>query len=177
MDAFPIPGEPGQAVVTGLLLALLATAAWTDLAQRRIPNLCSAGLLLLLPAWLMLTGSPAPWYEAPLALLLALLPGLLLWQRGILGGGDVKLAAVCAGFVGTTALLPFLLVTSLLGGALALVQLLRHRPRLRRSLAAPQPAETPDGADGPTVPYGVAIALAAAWMLLVPTLPPMIGWS
>lgn len=133
-----------------LATGLFAAAAVCDLGWRRIPNglvlgLFGLGLARLGLAWG--AGAPLAGLTADLAASLLLLAlGTLAFQARLLGGGDVKLFAAAALWIGVADLLPFLARTALAGGVLAVGVLawgLATRGR---------------GAQG-SLPYGVAIAL------------------
>jgi prepilin peptidase CpaA len=102
-----------------LMVCLLLLAAWRDIATRLIPDsLC----LALLVGALAIRAS-----AGPEALLLSLgaalfLFGLLLVlaMRGILGGGDVKLAGAFAVALPPASIWNFAIVTVFAGGALGL---------------------------------------------------------
>lgn len=160
------------------LFAILGHVAWTDLVERRIANRAVLAVLALLPLELLLLGGPQPWWSGPAAGALVLAVGLLAWRSGIVGGGDVKLAAALAALVGLSGLPEFLLVTALAGGLLAAAMLLGVRlaplfagfaARLRPLPVAgrlagfllPDPAGRP-----PSVPYGLALAAGGAWWAL-----------
>jgi prepilin peptidase CpaA len=79
---------------------------------------------------------------------------------GWIGGGDAKLAAATALWLGFGHLLDYFVYASLLGGALTLLILqFRHVP-LPRLLMGRQWAERLHRSDG-GVPYGIALAAAA----------------
>jgi prepilin peptidase CpaA len=141
-----------------LAAPLLAAAAFTDLGWRIIPNWVSIGLVMGF-AGIMLIGCD------PVGLLLALaaggavlIGGTALFAAGLVGGGDVKLAAAATVWIGARAIPEFLVVTALVGGLLAL-GILGGRV-LRRCVGRGRPAMA-----DPTVPYGVAIAAGALWTL------------
>jgi len=98
------------------------------------------------------------------------LVGAVLFARGWLGGGDVKLltaAVLWAGPAGTPALL---MLTGVLGGALALFLLMPFGSQITmaiRALLGQPPVSTERGMATP-VPYGVAIAGAALIVILSP---------
>ncbi len=160
------------------LLAVLGWVAWKDLRERRIANRAVLAVLALLPVELLLLGGPQPWWSGPAAGALVLAVGLLAWRSGIVGGGDVKLAAALAALVGLSDLPEFLLVTALAGGLLAAAMLLAVRlAPLLAGLAArllPLPVAgrlagflLPDPAGRPaSVPYGLALAAGGAWWAL-----------
>jgi prepilin peptidase CpaA len=86
---------------------------------------------------------------------------MAMFAFGWIGGGDAKLFAACALWLGWSASLSYLAITGLAGGALA-VALLGMRSVWLRPIAARGPAwfnrlATP----GAGVPYGVAIAFGA----------------
>ncbi|MGA8893163.1 MAG: prepilin peptidase [Anaeromyxobacteraceae bacterium] len=150
--------------VLDLLGTLLAAAVAADVASRRIPN------ALVLP--LALGGLAAQWLErgpaaAGVAVLVALgvLALLVLpWMSGKLGGGDVKLIAATAIWIGPSLVLPFLVFTAVAGAPVACAARLVSFVRLRREA----PRTTPHGchpgalpAAQDTVPMAAAIALGA----------------
>jgi prepilin peptidase CpaA len=104
---------------------------------------------------------------------LVLAGGVLLFERGLIGGGDVKLMAVAALWTGAGGLPRLLMLTALLGGGLALLFLSPLGPRLT-AVRESDPVPAGGGAlrVGRTpIPYGVAIAGAA----LIVTIPPYLG--
>ncbi|MCB4824760.1 A24 family peptidase [Roseicella aerolata] len=158
-----------------LTLVPLAVAAWRDVAARLIPDqatLCIAALGIGLRA--------AEGLDALLASLAtaAALFLLLAWAhaRGAIGGGDVKLAAAIALGLPPLATGHFLILTALAGGVLAAGYLLGAallprpaplRPSaglLRRILAVEHRRVRRKG----PLPYGVAIAIGAAFVHLQP---------
>ena len=157
------------------LAAALAHVVWTDLRARRIANRAVVAVLALWPLELLLVGRPEPWWNGPLAGGMVLAVGLLVWRAGILGGGDIKLAAALATLVGLGGLVEFLLVTSLAGGVLALLVILADRIRPWLAALAAQLLPLPvagrlgtfllaDPADRPaSVPYGIALAAGGLW--------------
>jgi prepilin peptidase CpaA len=160
-------------MIEAVALALLAGAAARDVALRRIPNGIAAALALL--GLLRHAGQGAGMVAA--ALLAAgavLLAGVLLWQRGLTGGGDVKLLAAAALLVSPAAVPDLLLAVPVAGGALALAHLglrrvlrpdgVRSRCMLRRILRC----EARRIRRGAPLPYGVAIATGAAFVLTGP---------
>jgi prepilin peptidase CpaA len=140
------------------VLALLA-AGLCDLGWRLIPN--------ALPATLAGAGVALRLAEGLGALLLAittcavalLLLGLL-WRRGLLGGGDAKLAAAGSVFLAPALVPQAALATALAGGVLALVYL-ALRPLLPSHLA---PA-------GRARPMLVRFARVEAWRMRRGSLP------
>ena len=150
---------------------LMAMAAVEDFRRLIIPNLVPAGLCLLWPVYLVTAPTVLAAALAALGCAAAvLLVGALLFSRGLIGGGDVKLLAAAALWAGPSAIPTLLLLTGLFGGLLCLVLL---TPLGTHFAAVGQVvldrANAPgDGKKPAVVPYGVAIAAAA----VVTTIPP-----
>ncbi|MCR5876424.1 prepilin peptidase [Phenylobacterium sp. J426] len=138
----------------------LLWAAASDLSRFLIPNrVC---LLLVASYGLVVTTFPmGPWLAGLAIGLLAFGLGLVLFARGLVGGGDVKLAAPIAAWAGVEHLSGFMLVTSLAGVALALVMLSPARRLMPR--AAGSEAQT--GFAQP-MPFGAPLAAGGLWVLL-----------
>lgn len=148
-----------------LVPAALAIAAASDLASRRIPNalalaVCLLGLAAGAGLYQLMSGVAA----ASICLCIAV-PA---WRRGVIGGGDVKLAAAAAAWVRLEHLATFALSAALLGGLLAILVLVTSSPGARRLMRANATASlatsriTVARSPGTSIPYGVAIAAGAA---------------
>ncbi|MGE3856483.1 MAG: prepilin peptidase [Dehalococcoidia bacterium] len=133
---------------TFVLLAPFVVAAAIDVRTRRIPNALSAGALTLALAVAVARGSGV---EAALGAFVALGGGIVLAvaARGAFGMGDVKLMAGAGAVAGVTHVLAFLVAMAIAGGVLALVVIAVRR-----------------GARASTMPYGPAIALGVADVVL-----------
>ena len=84
---------------------------------------------------------------------------ILLFAKGVMGGGDVKLITVCTVWAGPSLLLPFLFWTSVAGGLVTLgVVIVRHAPHYIPALS---PIVNPLGLrmHKAKVPYGIGIAV------------------
>jgi prepilin peptidase CpaA len=103
----------------GLIALMIAVMLW-DLRDYIIPNLLNVAIVVLyVPAALML---PIDSGMAVVAACIALAVGLGLFALNIMGGGDIKLLVALTLWTGwSKATLDFLLLTVLIGGALALV--------------------------------------------------------
>jgi prepilin peptidase CpaA len=132
-------------------MALFGVAAVTDAFSRRIPNPVSIALAAL---GLVRIGSGLVAGETALTAALDLAAALgvftlaaLAFRFRLLGGGDVKLLAAGTLWLGAAALGPYLLVTVLAGGMMAVAFAAWHlvRPVSARGRA-------------PSLPYAVAIA-------------------
>jgi prepilin peptidase CpaA len=85
------------------------------------------------------------------------LAGAVMFARGWLGGGDVKLLSAATLWAGPPQTFELLAATGVLGGVLALILL---SPFGRYASAARSWLRQPAIAGPPAVPYGVAIAAA-----------------
>jgi prepilin peptidase CpaA len=163
--------DPNLLPVAGFTGAMIA-AAIVDLRRLVIPNglVLALGVLWLLHIESAPGASPTAALQAVAWAALTLGAGVVLFARGLIGGGDVKLLAVATLWAGAGELPRLLALTALIGGGLALLFLSPLGPLLiaiRR--AGPAPAGS--GAlrlGGTPIPYGVAIAAAA----LIVTIPP-----
>lgn len=156
---------PAAALV--LFPSLMAYAASSDLLTMTIANWVSAVLVggfLLLAA---LVGMPAlevlQAHVACGAAVLALT--FALFACGWIGGGDAKLAAATAVWLGWDNLLAYGMTASVIGGGLTLVILYFRKVDLPAALIRQGWIERLHAA-GTGVPYG--IALAAAGLILYP---------
>ncbi len=142
---------------TEALLALLAllvlVAAAIDIRTFTISNRLVLAVALLAPIYWWSIALPL-WPDV--AIQIAVAAGVfallaLAFHTGMMGGGDVKLAASLALWFSPISTLRFLVVMSIAGGVLTLVLLLVHRARKK--------------AGRPEIPYGVAIAIGALVIL------------
>jgi leader peptidase (prepilin peptidase)/N-methyltransferase len=109
-----------------LIVALLITAAATDLAHRRIYRPWSATALT---SGLLLALAAGRWSHLIVALVL-FAAAYILWRGGGIGGGDVWLAAYLGLALGPRALLA-LLLGSALGSVIALALVAARRMTLQ----------------------------------------------
>jgi prepilin peptidase CpaA len=139
---------------------LMIFAALADLFTMTIPNRVS---LVLIAAYFIL----ALYLRVPLATVglhvscgLAMLAlTFMMFQMGWIGGGDAKLAAATALWLGWPSLFEYGLVASLIGGALTVAILaLRHYDLPEKLLSVGFVAKLAEKNGG--VPYGIALALA-----------------
>jgi prepilin peptidase CpaA len=150
-----------EAIRLTLFPGMMAFAASSDLLTMTIANRVSVilvGGFLVLAA---LTGASAAEIAAHAGAAAAVLAAAFIcFARGWIGGGDAKLAAATALWLGFGHLLDYLLYASILGGALTvLIVQFRHLP-LPQLLAGRDWAERLHRPDG-GVPYGIALAAAA----------------
>ena len=140
----------------GLLIALaiaLLFAAFTDIRSRTIHNWLNIAIA---------AGAPVFWWASGLSLWpgVAMQLGCTVLAFGffaglfafkMMGGGDVKLLTALALWIEPTSFLTLLVVMALAGGVLTIVMGAWHVMRRQKDKLA--------------IPYGVAIAFAALWVL------------
>jgi prepilin peptidase CpaA len=139
-----------------LLIALAATlvvAAVIDVRTFTISNRLNLTVALAAPAY-WLSVSLAPWPGMAIQVAAGAVVFLLLagaFFAGMMGGGDVKLAAALALWFPPLLTVRFLVLMSIAGGVLTLGILGWHRARRREGR--------------PEIPYGVAIAFGGLAIL------------
>jgi prepilin peptidase CpaA len=135
------------------LAATLVAAAVIDVRTFTISNRLNLAVALSAPLyWLSISMAPWPGMATQLAaggIVFAILAGA--FYAGMMGGGDVKLAAALALWFPPAGTVKFLVLMSLAGGVLTLVILAWHRLRRREGR--------------PEIPYGVAIAFGGLAIL------------
>jgi prepilin peptidase CpaA len=147
--------------------ALMAFAASSDLLTMTISNRISLALVAGFVLLAIACGLSVQIILAHVvAGLLVLLAGFVLFARGLVGGGDAKLAAAAALWLGFGRLVEYVLLGAVLGGVLTLSLLAFRFMPLPTWLAQQTWAVRLHQFDG-GVPYG--IALAAAALLIYPS--------
>lgn len=152
-------------LAAGLALAfplLLLCAAVKDAVSFTIPNWISLALLAVFPLAALASGAPLPVIGLHLAVgVVALLMGMVVFALRWAGGGDAKLFAAAALWLGWPAVLTFGVWMALAGGAMAFALLtLRSAPARPLMMLGP-PWMVRLTEPGAGVPYGVAIAAGA----------------
>jgi prepilin peptidase CpaA len=148
-------------ILLGLFPAATILAALRDLTSFTIPNWISLALIVaFVPAALIVHASPAALMGCFLAGVGALAIGVGMFALGWIGGGDAKLFAAAALWLGWPALLPFVLWTSVAGGVLALALLCARKVAPAQLFAGPPWVGRLMAPDG-DVPYGLAISAGA----------------
>jgi prepilin peptidase CpaA len=159
--------------LTLIVIAALVLGAVYDATTSRIPNrLVLVGLIVALAGAGMAGGIPGV-AMAAVAAAIALAIGFGGFAIGAFGGGDAKFLMVGGAFVGLSQMVPYLLATALLGGALALGAIVWRRKGIEATVMTMGLAKKMVtlgrkgyrgrlGDEGRlAVPYGVAIAAAA----------------
>ena len=141
-------------ILLGILAILLVYAAVVDVRTFTISNRLNLGIALMAPLFWLSVGLPL-WPDAAIQVAVAAGVFALLavaFYTGMMGGGDVKLAAALALWFAPPTTVLFLVYMSIGGGVLTLVVLILHRMKKK--------------AGKPEVPYGVAIAFGALAILI-----------
>lgn len=135
------------------LAILLVVAAVIDVRTFTISNRLNLAVALLAPVFWLSIGMPF-WPNIAVQIGVAVIVFLLFagaFYAGMMGGGDVKLAAALALWFTPYATLRFLVFMSIAGGVLTMVIVALHRLQKK------------DGR--PKIPYGVAIAFGGLAIL------------
>jgi prepilin peptidase CpaA len=159
-----------QLIVLLLGIGIFAVVAYGDIRTRRIPNEMIVAILALAAFRIAMDGDPRAGLFTLAAAAGLFVSTFLLFWRGLLGGGDVKLIGATALLVGYHSFFEFLFVMSVSGALIAVAVLARDRLGPRRETAAPA-TEDQELSARLTVPYGVAIAAAGIVVLLVQYFP------
>lgn len=157
-----------------LFLGLLGLAVVTDLAAMRIPNRICLCIAALYPVHVLASGVPIDWLGALGAAAAVFLVGLVPFVFRLMGGGDVKLMAAAALWAGPGMVLEFVLVTTFLGGVMALIMVSPYRYVLANACDAVGRGDIGDVLLGRAIPYAVAIA-AGGFLTVGPELLRAIG--
>ncbi|HAD85450.1 MAG TPA: pilus assembly protein CpaA [Brevundimonas sp.] len=153
------------------LPALMVVAGLQDLATMRISNWVSLALLAAFVLAALLAGlSWAALAQHFAAGAVVLFVAAAMFGLRWIGGGDAKLMAAGALWLGPSALLPFVLFVALAGGAFCILLM------SARTWCQPYAASAPEWAarliqPKGDIPYGVAIAIGA--LLAYPSSPLM----
>ena len=141
-------------ILLGILELLLVVAAVIDVRTFTISNRLNLGVALMAPLYWWSAHLPL-WPDIGIQLAIAAGVFALLavaFYAGMMGGGDVKLAAALALWFSPQSTLRFLVFMSIAGGVLTLVVVGLHR--LKKKPGKPE------------VPYGVAIAVGGLLILI-----------
>jgi prepilin peptidase CpaA len=161
----------GTIVVISLLIA-----AGTDIATRTIPNSISV-VVAIVGLIVRISTGPSALVASAAASVGLFLFLLLLYTRGLLGGGDVKLIPATALSLSLPSINRFVFITVMAGGVLAMLHLVGRWALRGRPASAPPPrgasllrrifcAERWRIARHGSLPYGVAIACGGIWVIV-----------
>ncbi len=164
-------------LVIWLTLAGTFAASYYDLRARRIPNVITGSLALtavIVHAFFGLV----PLLQCLGVMAALTVGGYLVYSRGGIGAGDIKLAIAGSGMLAYPLFIPFLIYTGISGGFIALIFLLARasgRASLSRSVfmtLAGAPGITTDKRE--KLPYAVAFAFGAVLVALSQSYAPFL---
>jgi Flp pilus assembly protein protease CpaA len=167
-------------IVIWLTLAGTFAASYCDVRSRRIPNVITGSLALtavIVHAFFGLW----PLLQCLGVMAALTVGGYLVYSRGGIGAGDIKLAIAGSGMLSYPLCVPFLLYTGISGGFIALLFLLARasaRTTLSRSIfmtLAGAPGIATDKRE--KLPYAVAFALGAVLLALSQSFAPFLRIS
>lgn len=156
-----------------LFAASCAVAAGYDVWRRKIPNWLTVGIAASGTAANVAAFGAMGAGSATSAVLLVLVLLTAMWRFGLIGGGDAKLGAAAAAWVGWGQTAPYLVLSALIGGAIAVACYAAAGAGARAivhvnlsRLRAPSIAEARARPGVVLVPYGAAFAVAALVVVL-----------
>lgn len=148
---------PAAAAAMSMFVFTMAAAGITDLTSFKIRNGLMLASLLAYAALAPVSGLPV--HDIGWSAAAVLIVAFIAFALGWIGGGDAKLAAVTALWVGADHTAAYLAYTALFGGAFALGLLMfRRLPLPAVFQSSPWIARLHLASSG--VPYGVAMAVA-----------------
>lgn len=167
------PPSVSGALAGAVFAVLLTSVCVSDVRARRIPN-----RLVLLIAVIGIGYSVAaePWLPGAVRALEGIAVGLAIWLPvyllRMMGAGDVKFFAAASAWLGPAFAVRAALLSAVLGGALALLWLVKAGwllgfVRISSGARGSRPLTPAAAPSWKRVPYGVAMALglaAAAWL-------------
>jgi prepilin peptidase CpaA len=161
-----------QAIALTAFGVVMAAAAFEDFRRMVIPNLLP---ILLVAVWPLYFAATAPSLYGALAAIgcaiAVFLVGAVLFafNSGFLGGGDIKLLSAATLWAGPAGTPELLMLTAVLGGALALLMLIPGSAELATA-ARVRLGQSVDAGHGlkMKIPYGLAIIGAALIVILHP---------
>ena len=142
----------------------MAFAAATDFLTFTIPNKISAVLIAAFLALAPFSGLSWPMLGMHgLTAVGVLIAGFALFSFGLLGGGDAKLLAAAALWIGHEHLFTYITMVAICGGVLGVVLIAYRRLPLPAFLLRRDWA-TRLHEQGGGMPYGIALAAAGLWI-------------
>ncbi len=145
-----------------VLAALLTAAAFEDAVRLRISNILCLGVLVSALLAVALTGLETSLWQNALVFAALLGGGTLMFARGLVGGGDVKLLAA-VGLWCNLATAFFLLTSVFLSGGILALLILGARTFAPAGAVARVAVLKPRAG----IPYGIAIGVGALLTLVM----------
>jgi prepilin peptidase CpaA len=165
------PESPAGLLAGAVFTALLAAVVCADVTARRIPNALVLALVVSGVCAAAVLGAPVGPGGAAAGFVLGLALWAPFWLMGVLGAGDVKLAAAIGTWLGPAGVLEASVLAALAGGLLALGVLARRKRVVAMAtsialwaaaLQRGQLTKPPVDEKADLLPYGVALAAGAA---------------
>jgi prepilin peptidase CpaA len=157
-----------------LTIMLTIALAW-DAASFRIPNWINASILIFYPISYLLFDTQADWLMALAGFAVVFGVGYVIFAFNIMGGGDIKMLAVCGLWIEWSyALFEYVLGVALIGGLISLA-LIVGRPTVAYIASKCKEGTTIPRvlSYGEPVPFGIAIGSAfiiMMWGDMIPAL-------
>lgn len=173
------------------LVALVVTAAVTDLRSRKVPNWLTYPAIVIGLAGHWLAGGLRGWPGEPgltgaaAGLAVGFLPLLVCWLAGGIGGGDAKLMGAIGALGGLKFVIAAMLYGFIVAAVMAIVVMLHGRlarRTLRRVLhtiallvmPGARPAD-PTGPDSPRIPFAAALCVGTVAAMVSTALKLRVG--
>ncbi len=155
-------------VMVGTVLVITLLSCLSDIRSLSIPNAYSLAILLcFVPAWIAMPSVFAPLWQHVAAFFIVFIVTYAMFYKGMMGGGDVKLATALSLWIGLRGMIPFIFSMSIVGGVLGVLTLIIRK---KKPFRHPRPGgwigEVQAGRDA--IPYGVAISFGA-WVVFFHT--------
>ena len=153
---------------------LVLLGAIRDLVSYTIPNWISLAVVALFPVAALCAGMPVTTIGLHLGIGVAVLvAAMAMFALRWIGGGDAKLFAAAALWMGWPEVVDFVLLTAISGGVLAAALMSMRTTALRPMVLLGPPWLVKLSEPGGAAPYGVAIAVGA--LATLPHSPLLIG--
>ncbi len=147
-----------ETLILSVFPLMVVMAGISDFFTLKIPNWLNAVIAVSVIPFVLFSDMPMELFAWHIiAGLVAFVAGFVLFAANLIGGGDAKMLAACAVWVGWDALIPFAVITVFAGGALVVAM------KVWVFFADRKDNKGMDWAQGllskkPQLPYGIAIA-------------------
>ncbi len=146
---------------------LAIAAAVCDIRTFKIPNRIPLSILLLYPTYIFWSPLPIDWTGGLMVGGGVLAAGFVLFSLRVCGGGDAKLLAASAVWAGPELVLPFVFITALGGGGMAVFLWVHHRLSRATTPGMAMVAGSDPNFGKQPMAYGAAVAAGALYVALV----------
>ena len=151
-----------ETLILSVFPLMVVTAAISDFFTLKIPNWLNAVIAVSVIPFVLMSDMPMEVFAGHIvAGLVTFVFGFMLFSAHIFGGGDAKMLAACAVWVGWDSLMEFAIITAFAGGALVLAMKIwvffasrkDHKDMIKNMKWAQNFLSK-----RPQLPYGIAIA-------------------